>query len=370
MAVEERSFKDIIGSERRLSEIMDETKEWVTNAHYAGLTNVDSWLEGDMNYFLLYITGLIKYDLELYGDDLIRLAFPATSAGDFLDMIYARNGVFRKEGEYATTTVLFDLREELDFDAVIEAGTEVGTDEAITFHVTKDVTIPKGETSQYGFVQCNEIGTIGNVLAGTITNVFTDLSFDLTVINEYPLTDGVDRESDEDFKARARDLAFNNISVGTDLWVERVAKSLVDDAICYDVEPSVKLLVYKPKEGVSKQDLEELFERKEYRTRSTIIIQEAESVTVIDESKSIVLLLKNGYVSETVVNLISLSIKNYVDRKLKLGGLFKARCIKYLCESVEGVLYADITGFRDMELTNNQYAVIKGSLNITTEYES
>jgi len=369
MAVEEQSFKDIIGSERRLSVIMDEIKEWVVNAQYAGLTNVDSWLEGDMNYFLLYISSLFKFDLELYGDDLIRLAFPATSAGDFLDMIYSRNGVFRKEGEYATTPVLFDLREEQDFDAVIEAGTEVGTDEAITFHVIKDVTIPQGEISQYGFVQCNETGIIGNVLAGTITNVFSELSFGVSVINEHPVNSGVDRESDDEFKARARDLAINNVSVGTDLWVERVAKTLVDDAICYDLEQNVKLLVFKPTAGVFKQDLEELFQKKEYRTRSTIIIQEAESVVVIDENKSIVLLLKNGYISETIVNLVNLSIKNYVDKKIKLGGLFKTRCIKYLCESVEGVFYADITGFKDMELTNNQYAVIRGALNITTEYE-
>ncbi|MDR3062555.1 MAG: baseplate J/gp47 family protein [Methanobrevibacter sp.] len=367
MAVEEETFTDIIGSDRTLSEIMDEIKEWVTDAQYVGLTNVDDWTEGAMNFFLLYISGRIKLDLEVYGDELIRLAFPDDSAGDFLDKLYARNGVFRIEGDYATTSVRFDLPTTLGFDAVLEAGTEVGTDEATTFNLVEDVIIPHGQTRAYGVVQCNEIGSIGNVLAGTIVNIFTDLSFEATVINEENVNNGHDGESDEDFKQRAKDLAIDNVATGTDLWVERVAKTLVDDAICYDLDYNLKLLVFKPTNQVTKQDLEELFTRKEYRTRNHIIIQEAESIAVIGTNKSINLVLQDDAVQETVLNIANTRIKNYVN-KIALGGVFKIICIKYLCESIDKVLYANLNGFNNIDLTNNQYAIINGNLNITTEY--
>lgn len=364
MAIIEQVFTDILGNDIFLSEIMDEIKEWVVNSQYAGLTNVDDWYEGGMNYFLLYISGLFKFDLELYGDDLIKLAFPNTSSGDFLDRIYARNGIFRKEGEPASTMARFELTNELDFDAVIEEGTGAWTDEPIDFHLVDNVSIPKGESVAYGKVECNEPGTIGNVLAETIVNM-DELSFGVSITNEYPVTNGIDRESDEDFKERARDYAMNGVSVGSDLWIEKIAKTLVDDALCYDLDAYTKLLVYKPTLGVTRKQLDELFERKEYRTRSNIIIQEAEPVAVIDSSKSIELIIKNDYAPEPIVKLVKSNIKNYVDKKIRLGELFREICIESNCRAVEGVIYARLSGFVDVDLTNNQYAVIQDELNVT-----
>jgi hypothetical protein len=370
MAIVEQFFTDILGKDRHLSTIMNVIKEWVVSAEYAGLTNVDDWTPGAMNYFLLFISGLIKYDLESYADELIRLAFPVTSAGDFLDKIYARNGVYRKDGEYATTSLRWELLEDdIESDIVIEAGTEVGTDEAITYYLVEDLTIPKDETIVYGLVQCEEVGIIGNVRAGTIVNVFTELNFDLRVINENDVTSGVDIESDDDFKARARDYAIEGVSVGTDLWIERIAKTLVDDALCYDLDASTKLLVYKPTTGVSRRDLEDLFERKEYRTRSSIIIQEAEAVVVIDSTKRIKLLIEKGAVHSPIVNIMKTRVNHYVDKKINLGGVFKPICLKRIGESIEKVTYVELTGFdNNIDLTNYQYAVIE-ELNITTESE-
>ncbi len=367
MSIEEQFFTDILGSDRFLSEIMDEIKEWVVNSQYAGLTTVDDFTEGAMNYFLLYISGLIKFDLELFADELIRLAFPNTSAGDFLNRIYARNGIYRKEGEYATTIVRFDLEEPLESDVILEAGSEVGTDEAIIYNLLEDVKIPKGETRVYGKVECQDVGIIGNVLAGTIINVFTELNFKISVINENDVKTGIDSESDDDFRARARDQAINGVSTGTDLWVEKVAETLVDDALCYDLESDVKLVVYKPTPNVVKSDLEKLFQRKEYRTRNTVIVKEADPVAVIGEGMNINLLLEDGAVSTTMINLARNRVVNYVNQ-IKLGGIFKPICIKQQC-SINKVSYVELEGYETIDLTNNQYAVIDGELNITTEYK-
>jgi hypothetical protein len=186
---------------------------------------------------------------------------------------------------------------------------------------------------------------------------------DLSVFNENDVTSGTDNESDDSLKVRAGDP-----SVGTDLWIENVAKTLVSDALCYNLEAGLKLLIFKPTVNVVKQNLEDLFSQKMYRTRNTIMIQEADPFAVIDADKTISLIIKNGYVPETVVNIITSSITNYVNN-ISVGGLFKGLCIKYICESTDGVLYADLTGFSDMDLTNTEYAVISGDLQITEEMQ-
>lgn len=365
MPIEEQRFTDINGAEHLLSEMMDELKEWVVQQEQEGLTTVNDFTEAGMNYFLLCYAGSVKFDIVKYGDELIRHAFLAIAKGEFLEMIVARNGIFRIEGEYATTMLRLSIPEALSFDAVFPAGTEFGTDDTILFHLLEDTVIPSGALTVYGLVQCEEPGIVGNVKAGTIVNVFSDLNVNLSVFNEEDLTNGKDAESDDSLRERAKDSAA---AVGTDLWVENVAKTIVSDALCYDTSSTSKILIFKPGEGVTIQDVEDLFQEKMYRTRHTIIIQEATPFAVIDENKSISLIIKDGFVSETVVNIITTRINSYVD-EIRLGSLFNTMCIKYLCESTEGVLYADLAGYTDIDLTNEQYAMIDGDLQITTEDE-
>jgi hypothetical protein len=363
MPIEEQSFIDINGAEHLLSEEMDNLKSWIVNQESDGLTTITDFTEGAMNYFLLCYATSSRFDLEQYADNLIRLAFLNTSSGEFLERLAARNGIFRLPAIYATTMLRLTILDALNFDVKIDAGTEIGTDEAIIFNLVEDTVIPAGQTVVYSQIQCEVPGTDGNVKAGTITNVFTDLNVDLSVFNENDVTSGTDNESDDSLKVRAGDP-----SVGTDLWIENVAKTLVSDALCYNLEAGLKLLIFKPTVNVVKQNLEDLFSQKMYRTRNTIMIQEADPFAVIDADKTISLIIKNGYVPETVVNIITSSITNYVNN-ISVGGLFKGLCIKYICESTDGVLYADLTGFSDMDLTNTEYAVISGDLQITEEMQ-
>jgi len=360
MPIEEQRFIDINGAENLLSEEIDEIKEWIVNQEYEGLNTVTDFTEGAMNYFLLCYAASCKFDLKNFADELIRLAFVNNSKGDFLERLAARNGVFRIAGEYATTMLKLTLPDALSFDVKINAGTEFGTDEAIIFNLLEDKVIPTGETVVYVLIQCVEPGLVGNVKAGTIINVFSDLNIELTVVNENDVTSGKDDESDDSLRERA-----STPGVGTDLWIENIAKTVVSDALCYNLEQSIKLLVFKPINGVVKQDLEDLFQQKMYRTRNTIIIQEANPFSVIDEDKSITLVIKDGFVPETVSNIVKNRIKDYVN-KLKVGGMFKEMCIKYLCESTEGVLYANLNDYEDIDLMNDQYATIDCELQITT----
>jgi len=358
MPIEEQSFIDINGAENLLSEEMDEIKEWIVSQEYEGLNTVTDFTDGAMNYFLLCYATTSKFDLKNYVDELIRLAFINSSKGAFLERLCARNGVFRIDGTYATTMLKLTIPTPLSFDVKVDAGTEVGTDEAILFNFVEDKIIPAGETSVYASIQCLEQGIVGNVKAGTIINVFSDLNLDLTVANESDVTNGTDDESDDSLRERG-----GTPGVGTDLWIEDVAKTVVSDALCHNLEQSLKLLIFKPTANVVKQDLEDLFQQKMYRTRNNIIIQEATAFPVIGETKSITLVLKDGFVFETVSNIVKNRISNYVSN-LEVGGLFKQMCIKYLCESTDGVLYASLDGYADIDLTNEQYATIDGDLQI------
>jgi len=358
MPIEEQSFIDINGAENLLSEEMDELKEWIVSQEHAGLTTVTDFTEAAMNYFLLCYASTCKFDLKKFADELIRLAFINSSKGDFLERLCARNGVFKIQGEYATTMLKLTIPSALAFDVKVDAGTDVGTDEATMFSFVEDKIIPAGETSVYTKIQCEEMGIVGNVKAGTITNIFSDQNIEMTVTNESDVIDGKDDESDDSLRERG-----SNPSVGTDLWIEEVAETIVSDASCYNLEQSIKLLVYKPTPNVVKQDLEDLFQQKMYRTRNTVIIEEAAPFPVIDTNKSITLVIKDGYVSETIINIVKTRIANYVN-KLPVGGLFKEMCIKYLCESTDGVLYATLNGYEDVDLLNDQYASITGELGI------
>ena len=362
MPIEEQSFIDINGAEHLLSQDMDNLKDFITNLENQGFTIPTDFTEGAMNYFLLCYAASSGFDLEQYADSLIRLAFLNTSSGEFLERLAARNGIFRISAVYATTMLRLTISDVLDFDVKIDAGTEIGTDEAIIFDLMEDTVIPSGQTVVYANIQCEVPGTEGNVKAGTITNVFTDLNIDISVFNENDVINGADDESDDSLKSRADDP-----SVGTDLWIENVAKTLVSDALCYNLEAGLKLLIFKPTVNVVKQDLEDLFSQKMYRTRNTITIQQADPFAVINNSNSINLIIKTGYVPATVVNMVTSSINTYVNNT-SVGGIFKAICIKYICESTDGVLYSTLTGYNDIDLSNTEYATV-GTLNITSEMQ-
>ena len=73
----------------------------------------------------------------------------------------------------------------------------------LLFNLLEDKVIPEGETIVYARIQCQEMGIVGNVKAGTIINIFTELNIDMTVTNESDVVDGKDDESDDSLRERA-----------------------------------------------------------------------------------------------------------------------------------------------------------------------
>jgi hypothetical protein len=94
-----------------------------------------------------------------------------------------------------------------------------------------------------------------------------------------------------------------------------------------------------------------------------LTFKEATPIPVINENMSISIAISMISSFNTVVNEIRERIKKHVD-ELPLGEVFNPNCIQFLCESVEGVLGVILNGYEEIILTNEQYAVINGDLNI------
>lgn len=116
-------------------------------------------------------------------------------------------------------------------DQVVSAGTIVQTKQnatspSVTFLVVNTVTLPDGEDSLSDIaVSCTEIGTIGNVAAGAISEFATDPFPGAGVTNPTAYVTGRDKMSDIDYrlliknfeqnKTKGTDLAIRSAAVGT-----------------------------------------------------------------------------------------------------------------------------------------------------------
>ncbi len=361
MNITEQSFTQADGVERKLTEIVQENMDRVSNSYLTGLSTVNDWSENSENFKQAVNQGLIQYDLEVLIDLVKQANFIKSAEGDALDDIGERKGVYREEGSFATGTVNLTLTPTPTSPITLYNGTEVSTEDSIIFILNEDITFNTGISTITADVICDEHGTIGNVKAGSINTVVNDLPYNLTVNNPSDFTTGVDEETDDDFKERIR----NSSSPGTAVWFEETAKTLVTDALYNLTDFQHGTLVYKPTSGVVESDLIQLFLKKENSVvNHELTITEATSVGVIDETMSITVYMRSGFDFETALPIIINNINNYVNN-IPLGGLFNPDCARFYCETVEGVGYASLTGFENVDLTNTQYATITGDLQIT-----
>lgn len=360
MNITEQSFTQADGVERKLTEIVQENIDRVSNSYLSGLSTVNDWSENGENFKQAVNQGLIQYDLEVLIDLVKQANFIKSAEGDALDDIGERKGVYREEGSFATGTVNLTLTPIPTSNITIYNGTEVSTEDSIIFILKEDITFNTGTGTITADVICDEHGVIGNVKAGTINTIITDLPYNLTVTNPYDFTTGRDEETDDDYRERIR----NSSSPGTSLWFEETAKTLVTDALYNRTDYQHGTLVYKPTSGVTTEDLIQLFSKKENSiVNHELTISEAESCAVIDETMSITIYMRANFSFETALEQIIININNYID-KLPLGGGFNPDCLRFYCETVEGVGYASLTGFETVDLTNTEYAIINGDLQI------
>jgi len=358
---EDLEFTRKDGSVRKLSDIIQENKDTVSNAYYSGLTTVTDFSPGSINYGFLMIYSMLQWNQEFQNTQNDSDFLLKDAAGDALDDLGRQKGVYRNEATFATTDVIFTLPSALSSPFTVLSGTELSTQDSVLFVVDEDVTFNVGDTTVVASVVCEESGTIGNVLKGEINTIITSINQDLIVTNLYGVANGTDEESDDDYRERILD-SWLNYQTGTHEWFEKIAETVVTSAKYYKIDNKHGELVYKPTNDENDDfdviTLKNLFSLKQYSlVDHDLNFQKANFVNVIDNSMTLTVILKDGFSWDIVSAEIINNVTEYVNN-LALGSLFRSKCVQFLGESVPGVDGFVINGVIDVSLSNSEYAVI------------
>lgn len=127
-------------------------------------------------------------------DSIIDKAFAETAYDEYLDKITAELGVYRKPATKATTTITVTGTN----GTIITLGARFFVD-SVYFTSTESKTITSGSVSI--LVECEVTGAIGNVPANSIVNIEPTQGVN-SVTNLNAVTNGTDKESDEELKER------------------------------------------------------------------------------------------------------------------------------------------------------------------------
>lgn len=138
-------------------------------------------------------------------------------AGTDLDDFVQLFGMYRLLSKRAVGTVTFQRGVAADQDYNIASGVQVvkpatSVSPAIYFQTITSATIPRGQTEVEVPIEAAVGGTSGNVVAGAITAMATQVGGATSVVNQSPLTGGRDPESDTDLRIRWKTTVFRNLA--------------------------------------------------------------------------------------------------------------------------------------------------------------
>jgi uncharacterized phage protein gp47/JayE len=129
-----------------------------------------------------------------------------TAEGEALDrFVFDRYQLRRKEASAAVATLRLSRTGTVGF--TVQAGSQFGTDTGVVFESLVDVAFPANELGPFDVLASAVVaGPSGRVGAGKVSQVLTGTADPtLTVTNPEPASGGSERETADQFRARARD---------------------------------------------------------------------------------------------------------------------------------------------------------------------
>lgn len=188
------------------------------------LNNINSDVNKLEGSLISDITSSMALELEQAYQDrdlLLKLMFPQTSFGEFLDMSSQAGGVWRKQGSKSKGLVKFKGEWHLE----IPKGTQVTTENGLIY-----ITLIEGSIKPTGEVvipvEAIENGSKYNISPNKITNLVASIDGVESVTNEEEFTEGSDIETDEELIKRLLFFKQNPPGTGNKSDYERWAKSV------------------------------------------------------------------------------------------------------------------------------------------------
>ncbi len=160
--------------------------------------------------------------------NIILLAFPQHSFGEWLTLAAASRGVYRKSATYASGNLLIKGA----IGTAIPAGTKfsnvIPADSTLTVkYYTSQKYAVIGENGQAEVeVVSDEIGSTGNAQAEEITLNLSDIQNLISINNTAAFTNGIDEEDDESLLSRLLDKVRNPTSSGNKNDYKQWAKEI------------------------------------------------------------------------------------------------------------------------------------------------
>lgn len=280
--------------------------------------------EGDFFWDVTRPTAIEKAEVtQLKLQNILRLAFPQTSYGQYLDLLGEMKGVFRHPATPASGTVVFTGQP----GTVIPAGFVVLTEAAGTFPAIEFKTKERVQIGEDGTVtvaaECLEPGSIGNVAANTITLLSEPIAGLTSVINPEPFTGGTEMEDDDSFRERIL-AAYDEPLSGAKKDYERWAKEVPGVGAVYVIPlwngpGTVKVLIMDSNGEPANQELIEAVQEHiapdgnlggGLAPIGALVTVEAPEVFEVDIT--VTLTLKDGYTSEGVIENLINKLKGFL----------------------------------------------------------
>ncbi|MBH7409796.1 baseplate J/gp47 family protein [Clostridioides difficile] len=307
-----------------------------------------SILEGDFVYDATRPTAEQIAELKQLGlQNNLKIAFPQTSYGEYLEWLGECKGVFKNQPTKSVGVITFIGIQ----GTIITKGTivtTIATDEkqSIEFELLETKTIGENETVDIK-AECRETGTIGNVSQNTVTVLLGSINGIKSVNNKEDFKGGTDIEDEEHFRERVLVAEQEDKLSGANSDYIRWAKEVDGVGYAYVVPEwngagTVKVLILDKNRKAATQELIDKVQEYIYPLNvagnrdgkapiGAIVTIATPQTLLINVKASFV--FANGFSQETVLNILKNKIDKYLD-KIDIGGTVSYNAIYSLAGSM------------------------------------
>lgn len=310
----------------------------------------------------MYALAAQLYALQVQNDWVRRQCFPQTAQGENLDHHAQMRCLERKQPAYAAGSVRFYAEVASDLNRSIPAGTVCMTAGLVRFETTQAAMLTAGEMWVDVPVRALTSGAVGNVAAGTITEMAVAPVGIASCTNPEACSGGVDEEDDEELRARVLE-SFRTLPNGANAAYYRQV-AMADDEVAQAAVVSRPRgigsvdVVVASYEGIPGQELIERLQvvlEQQREIAVDLVVRAPETVGV---SLAVAVEAKAGYDRQQVIERVKNALVGCFTGAL-LGEsvlLAKLGSIIYSCEGVAN--YRIATPAADVAIEYTQLPVL------------
>lgn len=332
--------------------LSEQDEESIRDRLYSRLDETLDVSEGSYMYDALEPTN-IEFSIAYFMlRNIILLAFPQYSFGEYLTLAAASKGVYRNQARYATGI----LNIEAEYGTIIPEGAKFsnsipeGSDiEPKYYSVTKSVVI--SEQISEVQIKADLAGIQGNAKQNEINLNIQDIQGIISVTNPIPITNGIDEESDESLLDRLLERVRNPTSSGNKkdyiIWAKEV--SGVQDAVCIPLwsGPGTVKVIIVGEQGMPIPELinevKEYLDPKDHEGEgegkapigAVVTVTTVETIQVKIDVYNIE--IAEQYELKEVKEDIEEAIRQYI-LKINIGGKVRIRDVEDAIKHVDGII--------------------------------